>query len=37
MIYVDSGIVTKWYLPEADSPKAIALRDAHAPINGWRR
>lgn len=31
MIYVDSGIVTKWYLPEADSPKAIALRDRFEP------
>ncbi len=31
MIYVDSGIVTKWYLPEADSAGALALRDQFTP------
>lgn len=31
MLYVDSGIVTKWYLPEADSPMALALRDRFDP------
>jgi predicted nucleic acid-binding protein len=31
MIYVDSGLVTKWYLPEADSTKALALRDQFDP------
>ena len=31
MIYVDTGIVTKWYLPEADSTSALALRDRFAP------
>jgi len=31
MIYVDTGVVTKWYLPEADSANALALRDRFAP------
>jgi len=31
MIYVDSGIVTKWYLPEADSDRALALRNRFSP------
>ncbi len=31
MIYADSGLVTKWYLPEADSVAALALRDRYAP------
>ncbi len=31
MIYVDSGLVTKWYLPEADSAEALALRDQFDP------
>ena len=31
MIYVDSGLVTKWYLPEVDSPAALALRDEYSP------
>jgi predicted nucleic acid-binding protein len=31
MIYADSGIVTKWYLPEADSEAAVALRDRYSP------
>lgn len=31
MIYVDSGIVTKWYLPEPDSASALALRDRFSP------
>jgi predicted nucleic acid-binding protein len=31
MIYVDSGLVTKWYLPDADSTKALALRDQFDP------
>lgn len=31
MIYADSGLVTKWYLPEVDSPAALALRDRFSP------
>jgi len=31
MIYADSGLVTKWYLPEVDSPAALALRDRYSP------
>lgn len=31
MLYVDTGIVTKWYLPEADSASALALRDRFPP------
>lgn len=31
MLYVDTGILTKWYLPEADSLKALALRDRFSP------
>lgn len=31
MLYVDTGILTKWYLPEPDSAQALALRDRFAP------
>ncbi len=31
MLYVDTGILTKWYLPEADSIAALALRDRFSP------
>ena len=31
MLYVDTGILTKWYLPEADSAEALALRDRFSP------
>jgi predicted nucleic acid-binding protein len=31
MIYVDSGLVTKWYLPETDSAEALALRGQYDP------
>ncbi len=31
MIYADSGLVTKWYLPEVDSSAALALRDRFSP------
>lgn len=31
MIYADSGLVTKWYLPEPDSLDALALRDRYSP------
>lgn len=31
MLYVDTGILTKWYLPEADSTQALAFRDRFAP------
>ncbi len=31
MLYVDTGILTKWYLPEADSAAALALRDRFSP------
>lgn len=31
MLYVDTGIVTKWYLPEPDSASALALRDRFSP------
>jgi len=31
MLYVDTGILTKWYLPEADSQKALAIRDRFSP------
>lgn len=31
MLYVDTGILTKWYLPEADSAEALALRDQFSP------
>jgi len=31
MLYVDTGILTKWYLPETDSPAALALRDRFSP------
>ena len=31
MIYADSGLVTKWYLPEVDSSAAVALRDRYSP------
>ncbi len=31
MIYADSGLVTKWYVPEVDSPEALALRDRFSP------
>ena len=31
MLYLDTGILTKWYLPEPDSTTAIALRDRFLP------
>lgn len=31
MLYVDTGILTKWYLPEADSSAALTLRDRFSP------
>ncbi len=31
MLYVDTGILTKWYLPEVDSSAALALRDRFSP------
>ncbi len=31
MIYADSGLVTKWYLPEADSAAALSLRNCYSP------
>lgn len=31
MLYVDTGILTKWHLPEADSAEALALRDRFSP------
>lgn len=31
MLYVDTGVLTKWYLPEADSAEALALRDRFSP------
>ena len=31
MLYVDTGVVTKWYLPETDSFSALALRDRFSP------
>jgi predicted nucleic acid-binding protein len=31
MLYVDTGVLTKWYLPEADSVEALALRDRFSP------
>lgn len=40
MLYVDTGIVTKWYLPETDSFSALALRDRFSPpavLNGLHR
>ncbi len=29
--YFDSGLITKWYIPEPDSPAALALRDRFSP------
>lgn len=29
--YFDSGIITKWYIPEPDSPAALTLRDRFSP------
>ena len=31
MLHVDTGILTKWYLPEADSAAPLALRDSFSP------
>jgi len=31
MLYVDTGVLTKWYLPEADSAEALALRGRFSP------
>ena len=31
MLHVDTGILTKWYLPEADSAAPLALRDRFSP------
>ena len=28
-VVADASVVSKWFLPERDSPEAIALRDAH--------
>ena len=36
MLYVDTGILTKWYLPEADSAAAEHLDCSHV-ITGDRR
>lgn len=30
-VYFDSGLITKWYLPEPDSDAALALRDRYEP------
>lgn len=31
MLYVDTGVLTKWYLPEADSMAALEMRDRFPP------
>jgi len=36
MLYVDTGILAKWYLPEVDSTQALALRDRFSPPAFYR-
>jgi predicted nucleic acid-binding protein len=32
MIVIDANIAVKWYLPEADSPRALTLFDDPTPL-----
>jgi len=32
MLYVDTGILTKWHLPQTDGNNALAIRDRFSPL-----